>query len=129
MVLNAAIAIGLAPFVGYIAAAIGTTLTGWAMVLQLWLGARGMGEAAKPDDRFRRRIWRIIAAALAMGVVLFASEVVISPFYGMAGWRYVALAISVVIGMASYVVFAAWFGALRLSDIKGAMRRGGGAGA
>ena len=123
MILNAAIAIGLSPYIGYIAAAVGTTLTGWAMVLQLWLGARGMGDAAKTDARFRKRIWRIVAAALAMGVVLFLSGVVIGPFFGMAGWRYLALAVSVIIGIVSYFAFAQWFGGLLLSDIKGAMRR------
>ncbi len=124
MILNAAIAIGLAPYIGYIAAAVGTTLTGWAMVLQLWIGARGMGDAANTDDRFRARIWRIVAAALAMGVVLIITEIIVGPLYGTPGWRYLALAVSVAIGIVSYFAFAQWFGGLKLSDVKGAMRRG-----
>ena len=38
LVVNAGLAIGLAPFIGYIAAAIGTTLAGWATVGLLWWG-------------------------------------------------------------------------------------------
>ncbi|MCL4676851.1 MAG: murein biosynthesis integral membrane protein MurJ, partial [Pararhodobacter sp.] len=45
MIVNAAIAVGLMPFIGYLAAALGTTLAGWAMVAQLWWGARRMGDA------------------------------------------------------------------------------------
>ncbi|MEL6573263.1 MAG: murein biosynthesis integral membrane protein MurJ [Pseudomonadota bacterium] len=124
MILNAAIAVGLFPYIGYIAAAIGTTLTGWAMVLQLWLGARGMGDAARFDARFKARIGRIVLAALAMGAVLFLTEVVIGPFYGMALWRYAALALTVVIGAVSYFAFAKWFGAFRMAEIRAAFKRG-----
>ena len=55
MVLNAVVAIGLAPVIGYIAAAFGTTATAWAMVWMLWRGTQAMGDAAKPDARLIRR--------------------------------------------------------------------------
>ena len=46
MVVNAAVALGLAPFIGFIAAALGTTVAGWVMLWQLWRGTRPMGDIA-----------------------------------------------------------------------------------
>ena len=83
-----------------------------------------MGDAARFDDRFKTRIWRIVAAAFAMGAVLWLTEVVIGPFYGMAIWRYAALALTVMIGAVSYFAFAKWFGALRMAEVKAAFKRG-----
>ena len=129
MVLNAAIAIGLSPYIGFIAAAVGTTLTGWAMVLQLWLGARGMGAAAQFDDRFKARIGRIVLASCAMGAVLFGMSVVMAPLFGMATVRYAALLVLIVVGGGSYFVFGQLFGAFRIAEFKQAMRRGASKGA
>ena len=67
MIVNAAIALGLAPFIGFIAAALGTTVAGWVMLFQLWRGTRAMGDAADPDARLRRAMPRIALACLAMG--------------------------------------------------------------
>jgi len=123
MILNAVIAIGLFPAVGYISAAIGTTLTAWAMVLQLWLGARSMGDAARFDVRFKGRIGRIVTAAVLMGAVLFLTGLIIGPLYGVAGWRYLALALTVAIGIGSYFKLGQMLGAFSLAEIKDAVRR------
>ena len=72
MMVNAALAVGLAPFIGFIAAALGTTLSGWTMVAQLWWGSRKMGEAARADTRLRNRLPRILLASAAMGLFLWA---------------------------------------------------------
>lgn len=124
MVVNAVIAVGLAPFIGWVASAIATTLAGWAMVAMLGVGARGFGDVARFDRRFHSRIWRIVAASLAMGAVLWMANVVLTPFLGMAGLRYGALAVLVLIGMASYFGIGQLIGAFRLAEFKGAMRRG-----
>ena len=123
MVLNAALAIGLSPVIGFAAAAVGTSLTGWAMVYLLARGARDMGDAAKFDDRFKKRIWRIILAAFGMGVILYISMIIIGPFFGVATWRYLALFVLVLIGMASYFGLGHLFGAFRLSEFRRALRR------
>ena len=47
MVVNAVVALGLAPFIGFVAAALGTTVAGWVMLFQLWRGTRRMGGAAE----------------------------------------------------------------------------------
>ena len=123
LVVNAGIAFGLSPYIGYIAAAIGTTLAGWAMVVLLWHGSRDMGEAAHFDARFKRRIWRIIAVSLLMGAILWALTLVIGPFLAIPTWRYVALATLVLIGITAYFTLGHVLGAFRLGEFKRAMRR------
>jgi len=123
MVVNAGLAIGLAPVVGYIAAAAATSAAGWAMVWQLWSGSRSMGEAARFDDRLRSRAPRIVLAALLMGVVLWLVQIPLAPMLAAAGWRYLALLALVMTGIVSYFGLGALIGAFRLSDFTSAMRR------
>jgi putative peptidoglycan lipid II flippase len=123
MVVNAVLAVGLAPVIGYIAAALATTLAGWVMVVQLWIGARGMGEAAQIDDRLRRVLPRIIAASLGMGGVLWLAALWLAPWLGLPGWRYGALAGLIVVGMAAYFGLGAALGAFRRADFGAALRR------
>ena len=123
MVVNAALAVGLMPVVGFIAAAIGTTVAGWVMVFQLWLGARPMGAAAQLDARMLDRLWRIALAAGVMGAVLWMGALALEPL--LAGpMRALALAGLIVAGVATYFGFGGFIGAFRLSDLRAAMRRG-----
>jgi len=123
LVVNAVIAIGLAPVIGYIAAALGTTLAGWAMVLLLWRGSRGMGDAAHIDARFHDRLWRIVAASLVMGAVLWAGQWLLQNWLATSGLKVIALALLVFGGMAVYGFAGHVLRAFRLSDFQRAMRR------
>ena len=123
MIVNAAIAVGLLPLIGFAAAALATTISGWTMVLQLWLGTRKMGEEARFDPRFRARLPRILIASALMGVVLWAGMILLGPMLGSRGWRFAGLALLVGAGMASYAAAALALGAIRLSDLKTALRR------
>ena len=123
MILNAVLAVGLSPYIGFIAAAIGTTLTGWAMVVLLWFGSRNMGEAAQLDTRFKKRIGLIVLASIGMGVVLFFAAALLGGLIVLPTVRYVALAILVAIGIVSYFGIAHMIGAIRLAEVKGALRR------
>ena len=123
MVLNAALAIGLSPIIGFTAAAIGTSLTGWAMVLLLWRGSRTMGDAARFDQRFKTRVWRIVLAAIGMGIVLAVSATLMKPFFGMATIRYAALLGLVAIGIVSYFGIGQLIGAFKIAEFKRALRR------
>ncbi|GAB5448691.1 murein biosynthesis integral membrane protein MurJ [Gymnodinialimonas sp.] len=122
MVVNAVVAIGLASAIGFLGAAIGTTVAAWIMVGLLSRGRAGLGDVAQFDDRFRARIWRICAAAIAMGIVLVGAELLIGPFLGEPGLRYLALALLVALGIVSYFGFARLFGAFSLSELRGTMR-------
>ncbi len=123
MVVNAGVAIGLAPVIGFIAAAIGTTVAGWVMVWLLWWGSRGMGEAARLDARLRGRLWRIVLAALLMGVALWWLAVLIGPFFAAPTLRYAALLGLVLAGIGLYFTLAQMLGAFRMSEVRAALRR------
>ncbi len=122
MVLNAAIAVGMMPLIGFAAAAVATTVAGWIMVAQLWLGSRHMGDEARLDARSAARLPRIVAASALMGVALWAGWWLLDTTLADAGWRYLALAGLIAVGIVSYFGAGAAIGAFRLSDFR-ALRR------
>lgn len=123
MVVNAAVAIGLAFAIGWIAAAIATTLAAWVMVWLLARGSRHFGDVARFDDRFRQRVLRIVLATAVMSVVLWGVEVLLTPMFGMAGLRWLALLLLIGAGTISYFAAGQLFGAFRLSEFRTALRR------
>ncbi|WP_195819599.1 murein biosynthesis integral membrane protein MurJ [Roseobacter sp. MH60115] len=123
MVVNAALAIGLAPVVGWIAPAIATTIAAWVMVALLGTGARSYGDVAKFDTRFRSRIWRMIIASAVMGAALWFANVTLSPFLGIPWWRALALMVLIGIGMITYFGTAHLIGAIRIGEIRQALGR------
>jgi putative peptidoglycan lipid II flippase len=118
MVLNAAIAVGLMPLIGFAAAALATTLAGWIMALQLWLGSRQMGDEARLDARLRQRLPRIVIASLVMGAVLWGAAWGLSGPLADAGWRYLALIGLIGLGIVSYFGSGVAIGAFKLSDFR-----------
>ncbi len=123
MVVNAVIAIGLAPVIGYLAAAWGTTLSAWGMVLLLWRGSRGMGQEADLDVQFRNRIGRIVLASVGMGALLYGAGIGLTDWLATPTLRYAALALLVGLGLVSYGALGQMLGAFHLSEIKTALRR------
>ncbi|WP_299044323.1 murein biosynthesis integral membrane protein MurJ [uncultured Tateyamaria sp.] len=124
MIINAAIAVGLSPVIGWIAPAVATTVAGWAMLGLLYWGVSGMGDVVRTDDRYRTRLPRIIAASVAMGLTLGIVATLLKPALGTEGVRYIALLGLIILGAGSYFGIAHAIGAMRLSDIKSAVRRG-----
>ncbi|WP_146345954.1 murein biosynthesis integral membrane protein MurJ [Falsiphaeobacter marinintestinus] len=124
MVVNAFVAVGLTPVLGWLAPAVATTLAGWIMVALLVRGGRAFGDVARFDARFWGRIWRIVAAALIMGVVLFAAQYALADVLRTSGVRYLALAALVAIGIVVYFGAGQVIGAFRLAEFKQAVRRG-----
>ena len=126
MVVNAVLAVTFAftlgPVLGWIGPAISTTLAAWVMVALLAQGARPMGDVARFDARFHRRIWRILMASAAMGVVIWAVNASLGTFISLPGWRYLALLVLVLSGFVSYAIFAQLWGAFRLSEFRSAIR-------
>ncbi|MBN2906643.1 MAG: murein biosynthesis integral membrane protein MurJ [Rhodobacteraceae bacterium] len=123
LAVNAGLAIGLAPFIGYIAAAFGTTLAGWAMVGLLWRGSRGMGDAAVLDARFVRRLGRIVLASGGMGAILWAGAWAMAPWLHAGAGRYGALALLIGLGIGAYFALGHLLGAFRLGEFSRALRR------
>jgi len=124
MVVNAVLAIGLAPLVGYVAAAIATSAAGWSMVWLLHRGARAMGETARFDTRFLDRARRIALSAIGMGLVLLLAQYLLGPALLMPGWRYGALAVLITAGAASFFAISQLNGAFRLAELRSALGRG-----
>ncbi|NOD30817.1 murein biosynthesis integral membrane protein MurJ [Ruegeria atlantica] len=123
MVVNAALAFGLFPLVGWIAPAIAASTAGWAMVVLLAIGARRMGEEARFDDRFRARAGRIVLASVGMGAVLFALIHFLGWTLDIPGWRYLSLLVLIVVAAVSYFCLGHVLGAFKLSEFKRALRR------
>jgi len=123
MLINAGLAVGLASVIGYLGAAFGTTIAAWAMVVLLWQGSRGMGDAAVLDQRFRRRLWRIALASAAMGVVIWWLAAAMTLLLGEATIRYPALALLIAVGIVTYFGVGQLLGAFHISEFRSAMRR------
>lgn len=123
MVINAAVAIGLAGWLGYLAAALGTTLAAWGNLALLWMASRKMGDAAALDARMKRALPRIFAASLVMGACIYALAGTMQDAFAEGGSRYLALGLLIAAGGVSYMAAIAVSGAFRVQDIKAALRR------
>lgn len=123
MVVNALLAFGLGATVGWIAAALATTVAAWVMVAQLVRGARGYGEVVRFDAQFHRRLWRIVLASVLMGAVLWGAGAALGPSLAVGGWRWLALLALIGAGALSYGIAGQVLGAFSLAEIRRRIRR------
>lgn len=110
----------------HVGIALATALAAWLNTGLLALSLRRFGFCHL-DDRFRRRLPRILFASAGMGAVLWVGQLAGSGW--LAGGyveRAVVLAVLVVLGMAVYGALAFGLGAVHRSDLSGALRRGAG---
>ncbi|UZD90124.1 murein biosynthesis integral membrane protein MurJ [Cognatishimia activa] len=117
MIINAGLAFGLHPVIGWLAPAVATTVAGWAMVAMLALGAREFGEVARFDHRFRASAPRIIVAAILMGAALLSVQWLLSDVLITAGWRYLALLALISAGAVVYFAIGQIIGAFNLRSL------------
>jgi putative peptidoglycan lipid II flippase len=124
--LAAAVAGSLALFPSHghvgVAAAIG--MSGWvgATLLGITLWRRRWLHL---DRAAARRLPRIVAATLAMGLAVFGAHALLAPAFGAGGsqlLRLIVLALLVAIGLVVYVASIELFGVARLRDLLGALR-------
>jgi putative peptidoglycan lipid II flippase len=125
MIINAGIAVGLHPVIGWLAPAVAASVAGWAMVALLHLGTRRMGEVARFDERFRRRAWRIAIASGVMGGLLWVCGNYGAWLFQLPGWRYLALTALILAGASTYFVVGQLIGAFNLREFRQSLRRGG----
>jgi putative peptidoglycan lipid II flippase len=123
MAINVVAALTLAPVIGFLAAAVGTTLAGWINVVMLWRGARGFGGAARIDARLRARAPRMLAASLVMGLCAWSMAGLFAGALAAPGLRFAALALLIVASTLIYFAAASAFGAVRLPELRALMRR------
>ena len=124
MLVNAVLAIGLAPVIGFVAAAVGTTIAAWINLGLLWRGARRIENGFVPDARLIRALPRLLFASVLMGGVVLAASVALGQALVTPTWRYAALGLLVAIGAGFYAVAVLGLGAMKLSDLRSALRRG-----
>jgi putative peptidoglycan lipid II flippase len=123
MVVNAALAIGLLPLIGWLAAAIATTVSAWVMVWQLWRGSRAMGDVVWLDDRFLARVPRMLLASALMGLVLWLMMTALAGPLATPGIRTASLGAMVLVAMAVYFGTVLLIGGMSWVELKGAFRR------
>jgi len=123
MVINLGLAVGLMPWLGYLAAPVATSVAAWAMLGLLMLGARGFGDAARMDARLKRRVPRQLAAALIMGAIIFGLGLLLAPWLAAGtGLRFAALGLIVLVGALVYGVALVALGGFARSDLRRALR-------
>ncbi len=123
MALNTAVSVAGSLAVGWLAIPAGTALAAW---LNLWLlhrGARVHGDTAAPDDRLRRRLPRLAAAALVMGAALWLGSAAMAPLWDSPALRLPALAALIAGGMAVYAAAALALGGVAMADLRDGLRR------
>ncbi|MGR3467018.1 MAG: murein biosynthesis integral membrane protein MurJ [Shimia sp.] len=123
MGVNAVLAVALVWVLGFIAAAIATTVAGWVMTWLLWRGTRGMGPEAQLDATARRRWPRILAASAVMGIGLWLGGVGFAVPLATPGLRYAALALLILIAIVLYGAASTAVGAYTPGDLRRALRR------
>ncbi|MFN4021215.1 MAG: polysaccharide biosynthesis C-terminal domain-containing protein, partial [Erythrobacter sp.] len=76
------------------------------------------------DPQLRRRVWRLVGAAVAMGAVMFFLNDLFTP-YTSGTWTIRTTAMLILVGAGCVVYAVACFatGAFRPSDIKSLVRR------
>lgn len=118
MAVNATLAFGLAPVIGWVAPAVATTIAGWTMVVLLLLGARSRLDGTLFNNRFYGRFWRVCTASGIMGLVLFVVQLMLSTMLVMTNWRYLALVLLVGVGLSSYFLAGTLLGAFRPRELQ-----------
>ncbi len=123
MVLNAVLAIGLREYYGFLAAAIGTTLSSIALVVLLYFGTRKLGMEAQFDAGLKRTVPRLFAASLVMGLATYGLGQLLAPYFGQAGIRYAALAVLIIGAISVYAAACVLFGAFTKQSLRGFVKR------
>lgn len=123
MVLNAVLAFGLRDQFGFLAAAIGTTLSSIVLVALLYFGTRHLGPEAQFDAGLKRTVPRLCAASLVMAAATYGLGVILDPYFTQDGVRYLALIVLIVSAIAVYGVACLAFGAFTKTSLLKFVRR------
>jgi putative peptidoglycan lipid II flippase len=123
MVINALVAIGLWPWLGWLSPAIATVISSWAMVGLLQMSARKFGDVARIKTDTTSKIVRVAIASIAMGIILAAAQYGLGDYFVNGAMQFVWTLILVSLGAVAYIILARVCGAFRLGELRSAMRR------
>jgi putative peptidoglycan lipid II flippase len=107
----------------HIGVGVATAISAWVNVALLWVTLRKRGHI-EVDSRLRQKTWRIVMAAICMGVALWFGNELVEGSLGTGLWRRVAV-LSVLVGAGGlvYALAILLFGAYRMSELKALLRR------
>jgi putative peptidoglycan lipid II flippase len=123
--INIVASLVLSRWFGHVGIAMATSIAAWvnALLLTMALVQRGY---YRPDDRFKKRLPRILVSGLLMGVILLLGYWYLQANFAESArflvslWSLLAL---VGAGIASYFVFAHISGAMSWGELKSAIKR------
>lgn len=107
----------------HIGVGVATAISAWVNVGLIWYVLRKRGHI-EPDARLRQKAWRLLAAALAMGVALWFGGQFADRLMGDGLWRRI-LVLSLLCGGGGAIYGLAVFasGAYRIAELKTLLRR------
>ncbi len=118
MLVNAAVALGLVSTLGYLAAAIGTTVAGWSMLVLLMIGAQKYSGACHFDRQLRTALTKIIIASVIMGSGLILGDFILGNWLYQPVIRYVGLMLLILGGLFVYGLAHLLLGTWELSRLR-----------
>ena len=121
MVINLVVAVGLAPVIGYLAAALGATLAGWVNLALLVRGLTRLDPELIADNRLLRRLPRLVIAAIVMGLVAFGLAEIAEIY--VPNLRAASLGVIMMVAIATYFGTAAVLGGVAPKEILAIVRR------
>ena len=121
MVINLVVAVGLAPVIGYLAAALGATLAGWVNLALLVRGLTRLDPELVADNRLLRRLPRLVVAAVVMGLVAFGLAEMAEIY--VPNLRAASLGAIMAVAIAMYFGTAAVLGGVAPREILAIVRR------
>ncbi|MGF1501537.1 MAG: murein biosynthesis integral membrane protein MurJ [Paracoccaceae bacterium] len=119
MGVNALAAIGLVPVAGFLAAAWGSTLSGWTMAALLWAFAPRTRADLALEPATARRLPRQALAAVLMGAIV-ATLAPLAEAVLPAG---LALGLTITVGVAVYAGVSLALGAITAAELRSGLRR------
>jgi putative peptidoglycan lipid II flippase len=123
MLLNAAVALSLMPFIAHVGIAVATSVAGWFNALMLWRMLHRRGHFVV-DRRLKERTLRIIGATILMGAAVGLVDAALAPsFAGSLGLRLAALAAVIAAGLAAFGIAALALGAAKPAEVRMLLKR------
>ncbi len=102
MLANIIVALAMIYPTGYLAAAIGTTFSGWLMTLLLWRRAKKLGITT--DFRLRKNCVKICFSTLIMAIMVLTSAFILAEQFEGHYSRFLALCFTIFLGLTTYLI-------------------------
>ncbi len=123
MIVNTAIALIGAIYIGWLAAAFAAICASWVQVILLWIASKKFGPIAQFDRRFYQRIWKILLSSLTMGAFLYGVIKILDTALMTSGLQIIALIGVIISAIICYFGIGTLLGAFSLRELKNSFKR------